>query len=401
MRLTADVILRAQVSINPLRERELNLRGYKAPAIENLGITQDGFDCIDLSDNEIKKLENFPRLRRLRMLLLHNNHVVKIQANLSDAIANMEFLMLTGNRIARLSEVDHLACFTKLDTLSLSGNPVTKRKYYREYVIYTLPQLHVLDFQRIRPRDREAASAFFNSVVGQRVIREAHGEIVAAPTQSMEDVTITEQQHVAVAASVAPPPEPRASGVLKEEKAVKAPPPEPRASGVLKEEKAVKAPPPEPRASGVLKEKEAAVAPPTEPRASDVEMEEEAAVAPPTEPRASDVEMEEEAVVAPPTEPHASDVSEKEEAAKVSPKETAKSEPMDEEVPEAKHEMPPADVEMEEAAVEEITVAYTPFKPISQMTVTILREELKKLGLSIKGLKAELVKRLKEAAGEA
>jgi hypothetical protein len=27
MRLTADVILRAQVSINPLRERELNLRG--------------------------------------------------------------------------------------------------------------------------------------------------------------------------------------------------------------------------------------------------------------------------------------------------------------------------------------------------------------------------------------
>lgn len=27
MRLTADVILRAQISINPLRERELNLRG--------------------------------------------------------------------------------------------------------------------------------------------------------------------------------------------------------------------------------------------------------------------------------------------------------------------------------------------------------------------------------------
>lgn len=27
MRITADAILRAQVSINPLRERELNLRG--------------------------------------------------------------------------------------------------------------------------------------------------------------------------------------------------------------------------------------------------------------------------------------------------------------------------------------------------------------------------------------
>ena len=86
------------------------------------------------------------------MLLLHNNHVSKIQENLSEAIANVEFLMLTGNRIAQLSEVDHLVCFTKLDTLSLSGNPVTKRKYYREYVIHKLPQLHVLDFQRIRPR---------------------------------------------------------------------------------------------------------------------------------------------------------------------------------------------------------------------------------------------------------
>uniref|UniRef100_M4BNH9 SAP domain-containing protein n=1 Tax=Hyaloperonospora arabidopsidis (strain Emoy2) TaxID=559515 RepID=M4BNH9_HYAAE len=291
MRLTADVILRAQVSINPLRERELKLRGFKAPAIENLGITQ---------------LENFPRLRRLRMLLLHNNQVSKIQENLSEAIANLEFLMLTGNRVAQFSEVDHLACFTKLDTLSLSGNPVTKRKYYREYVIYKLPQLHVLDFQRIRPRDREAAGAFFNSVVGQRAIKEAHGESVAAPTQSMEDVKITEQQ-VPVVVSVAPP-----------------------------------------------------------------------------------------------SEPHASDASKAEEEAKAeSPKKTAEAEPMDEkEASEPKQATPPADVEMEDAS-EEIAVSYTPFKPISQMTVTILREELKKLGLSIKGLKAELVKRLKEAAGEA
>lgn len=33
MRLTADVILRAQVCVNPLRERELNLRGGSAALI--------------------------------------------------------------------------------------------------------------------------------------------------------------------------------------------------------------------------------------------------------------------------------------------------------------------------------------------------------------------------------
>ncbi|KAK1947399.1 putative U2 small nuclear ribonucleoprotein A' [Phytophthora citrophthora] len=311
MRLTADVILRAHVSINPLRERELSLRGCKAPAIENLGVTQDGFDCIDLSDNEIKKLENFPRLRRLRMLLLHNNHVSKIQENLAEAIANIEFLMLTGNRIAQLSEIDNLVCFSKLDTLSLSGNPVTKRKYYREYVIYKLPQLHVLDFQRIRPRDREAANAFFNSVVGQRALKEAHGESVADSTQAMKKVTITQQQQqqqAVPAVSAVPPP----------------PPPHPVVSP--KKEAPTKA---------------------------------------------------------------------------ESPTKTVQAEPM-EEVSEPKKEAPPADVEMEDADDEQADASsYTPPKPIEKMTVSVLREELKKLGLSIKGLKAELVQRLKEAAGEA
>jgi len=115
---------------------------------------QDGFDCIDLSDNEIKRLENFPRLRRLRMLLLHNNHVSKIGEGLAEALGSLEYLVLTGNRVAQLAEVDRLAGLTKLDTLTLVGNPVAKRRYYREYVIHKLPQLHVLDFQRIRPRVR-------------------------------------------------------------------------------------------------------------------------------------------------------------------------------------------------------------------------------------------------------
>ncbi|KAG7400761.1 U2 small nuclear ribonucleoprotein A' [Phytophthora boehmeriae] len=309
MRLTADVILRAQVSINPLRERELNLRGFKAPAIENLGVTKDGFDCIDLSDNEIKKLENFPRLRRLRMLLLHNNHVSKIQENLAEAIANLEFLMLTGNRISQLTEVDRLVCFAKLDTLSLAGNPVTKRKYYREYVIHKLPQLRVLDFQRIRPRDREAAATFFNSGVGQRVEQEAHGESVTESTQAMEKVSIA-RQNASVARAAVPPPPPPAPVVHASPKK-----PEIKHEAPKKNEK-----------------------------------------------------------------PNS--------AAKI------------EEIP-APVSQESADVEMEDANVGESTAMYTPPKPIEQMTVAVLREELKKLGLSIKGLKAELVQRLKEAAGEA
>ncbi|KAK1327900.1 hypothetical protein QTO34_012809 [Cnephaeus nilssonii] len=35
--------------------------GYKIPVIENLGATLDQFDAIDFSDNEIRKLDGFPR----------------------------------------------------------------------------------------------------------------------------------------------------------------------------------------------------------------------------------------------------------------------------------------------------------------------------------------------------
>lgn len=64
--------------------------------------------------------------------------------------------------------------------------------------------------------------------------------------------------------------------------------------------------------------------------------------------------------------------------------------------PAPKHE----DVEMEDAdSKPAATVPLTPSKPIEQMTVAALREELKHRGLSIKGLKAELVQRLKDATG--
>lgn len=59
------------------------------------------------------------------------------------------------------------------------------------------------------------------------------------------------------------------------------------------------------------------------------------------------------------------------------------------------------DVAMEEAEESKpaAPVPFTPSKPIEQMTVAALRDELKRRGLSIKGLKAELVQRLKEATG--
>ena len=102
MRLTADLILGARTFINPLKERELDVRGYRIAQIENLGVTKDQFDTLDLSDNEIRKLENFPRLQRLRCVLLSNNHVSLIDPAVCRAIPNLETLVLTNNRVRLL-----------------------------------------------------------------------------------------------------------------------------------------------------------------------------------------------------------------------------------------------------------------------------------------------------------
>lgn len=36
---------------------------------------QDQFDVMDFSDNDIRKLDGFPKLKRLKTLLLNNNRI--------------------------------------------------------------------------------------------------------------------------------------------------------------------------------------------------------------------------------------------------------------------------------------------------------------------------------------
>jgi len=39
MKLTPELLAQATSQLNPLKERQLDLRGFKIPAIENLGVT--------------------------------------------------------------------------------------------------------------------------------------------------------------------------------------------------------------------------------------------------------------------------------------------------------------------------------------------------------------------------
>lgn len=135
--------------------------------IENMGVTRDQFDTIDMSDNEIYKLGNFPVLRRLRTLLLNNNHIRSVDAKIGKQLVELRHLVLTNNRLSNLGDIDNIASLPELIELSLVDNPVVRRPNYRLYTIHKIPSLRLLDFRKIRRKERERAKKLFSSEAGK------------------------------------------------------------------------------------------------------------------------------------------------------------------------------------------------------------------------------------------
>nr|ACO15752.1 U2 small nuclear ribonucleoprotein A [Caligus clemensi] len=172
VKLTPDLIEGSAQYINPVRDRELDLRGYKIPVIENMGATLDQFDCIDFSDNEIRQLDNFPFLPGIKTLLLNNNRIVRIGENISESLPNLSYLILTNNCLQELADLERLAKIKSLTHLSLMSNPVVSKADYRLYLIHKLPHLRMLDFKKVKLKEREEAKAKYKSEEGKKQLKE-------------------------------------------------------------------------------------------------------------------------------------------------------------------------------------------------------------------------------------
>lgn len=167
MKLTAELIAQCDSSINPLKERELDLRGLKVPAIENLGASRDQNDTIDMTDNDVRLLGNFPRMLRLRNLIMSNNRVTRIDANIHKQLPYLESLVLTNNALSDYTELSYARKLRHLRYLCLMGNPIAREKHYREFVVWRMPHLRVLDYRRITERERAVARQTFETQDGR------------------------------------------------------------------------------------------------------------------------------------------------------------------------------------------------------------------------------------------
>ncbi|KAK4865653.1 hypothetical protein LT330_009086 [Penicillium expansum] len=162
MRLTAELIQSSLTYINPLTDRELDLRGHKIPTIENLGIAKDQ-DAIDFTDNDISSLGNFPHFPRLRTLLLARNRINHIQPALPTSVPNLTTLVLTDNNVSELADLDPLRTLGRLTHLCLLQNPVTRKENYRYWTIWRIPSVRFLDFQKVTDAERATAKELFGT----------------------------------------------------------------------------------------------------------------------------------------------------------------------------------------------------------------------------------------------
>lgn len=80
---------------------------------------------------------------------------------LTESIPNLEWLILTNNKINNLADLEPLKTLPRLKHLSLVDNPVTKQHGYRLFVINRCKKLKVLDFRKIKMSEREEADEAF------------------------------------------------------------------------------------------------------------------------------------------------------------------------------------------------------------------------------------------------
>ena len=138
----------------------------------------DQYDTLNMNDNDLKKIENFPYFQRLKILYFANNRIRRIAPDFVQNVPNLEVrncethqilqiliiiiynnrkiarktppkiphqvlfvtflkeLVLSNNELKELPDIDVLKSLEKLEYLSLMGCPMTALNNYRLYVIF-------------------------------------------------------------------------------------------------------------------------------------------------------------------------------------------------------------------------------------------------------------------------
>ncbi|KAJ1866514.1 hypothetical protein LPJ78_001775 [Coemansia sp. RSA 989] len=163
MKLTADLIANSPTYINAIKEYELDLSGNHIALIENLGATRNLYDSLNLCNNTIRIVGNFPELSRLQSLYIADNRVSTIENGLAQTLPNLRTLVLTDNQIQNLVDLEPLRELEMLESLSLMSNPVMTKPNARLWCVWRFKSLKILNFERVLQKEKQEACELFGS----------------------------------------------------------------------------------------------------------------------------------------------------------------------------------------------------------------------------------------------
>ncbi|XP_061184132.1 centriolin-like [Saccostrea echinata] len=127
---------------------------------------------LNLSYNLIHKIEGLENLMYLQVINLTGNRIEHIPIWLAKRLRALRTLHLGKNNLQSLSELAKLKPLPDLTQLTVAENPVAQLPHYRQYLVFHLRTLEVLDSQPVTERDRQMARDRFEQDELERLERQ-------------------------------------------------------------------------------------------------------------------------------------------------------------------------------------------------------------------------------------
>lgn len=145
---------------------ELDLSYNQITVIDNLDNLGQSLLKLNLMGNQIKSITGLDNLVFLIELNLRKNQISRLKG--LQNLQRLRYLYLSSNCLSRCNQVAYLGDLEFLTDLDFCYNDVQTKKFYREQIIYYLPNLRLLDGQEVNSYEKVKADILFGSDLEDR-----------------------------------------------------------------------------------------------------------------------------------------------------------------------------------------------------------------------------------------